>query len=505
MKQDKKRVTIQYSIPNHIIQYDNEEKINSSFAKGVIKVAYTGLNRNKTYISKEAFERAIWSIFNCPVVTHYLREEKDYGGHDVEIVTTDTETELVNLTEPIGVVPESAKYWWESIEDSGGTHEYLCVEAYLWTRQEGVYKLLSENSASESMEISIIDGEMDEHGVYQINDFEFEAFCVLGEDVEPCFEGACVEMYSQSGTHDKYSEMMKDYKAMLSEISKSTQKKGGDIMDKKQELIKNYAVDVSDLDIENISIEDLTSELESRKFALESDVCQKLIHAMDDKKTKITLDDDSFYEVRKYWFVDYDSESKEVYYADCENRQLVGFNYELKGDDVVVDESTAKRKKYAIVDYVEGDKEIESAVFNMVDEVKSQFYSTLKSNKEQYEASLASITAEKTELEEYKKAKEAEERKAQEDAVFAKFSNLAGVNEYETLKAEHEGMNISDIEEKCYAIMGKNGMSFSKKTDKPLAFGIDKNVGGVADKNSVIDDTNDYGGLFAKFGIKPKD
>lgn len=209
--------------------------------------------------------------------------------------------------------------------------------------------------------------------------------------------------------------------------------------------------------------------------------------------------------MRKYWFVDYDSESKEVYYADCENRQLVGFNYELKGDDVVVDESTAKRKKYAIVDYVEGDKEIESAVFNMVDEVKSQFYSTLKSNKEQYEASLASITAEKTELEEYKKAKEAEERKAQEDAVFAKFSNLAGVNEYETLKAEHEGMNISDIEEKCYAIMGKNGMSFSKKTDKPLAFGIDKNVGGVADKNSVIDDTNDYGGLFAKFGIKPKD
>ena len=139
---------------------------------------------------------------------------------------------MVNLTEPIGVVPESAKYWWESIKDSGGTHEYLCVEAYLWTRQEGVYKLLSENSASESMEISIIDGEMDEHGVYQINDFEFEAFCVLGEDVEPCFEGACVEMYSQSGTHDKYSEMMKDYKAMLSEISKSTQKKGGDIMDK---------------------------------------------------------------------------------------------------------------------------------------------------------------------------------------------------------------------------------------------------------------------------------
>lgn len=156
-------------------------------------------------------------------------------------------------------------------------------------------------------------------------------------------------MYSQSGTHDKYSEMMKDYKAMFSEISKNTQKKGGDIMDKKQELIKSYAVDVSDLDIENISIEDLTSELESRKFALESDVCQKLIHAMDDKKTKITLDDDSFYEVRKYWFVDYDSESKEVYYADCENRQLVGFNYELKGDDVVVDESTAKRKSMPLL------------------------------------------------------------------------------------------------------------------------------------------------------------
>lgn len=505
MKQDKKRVTIQYSIPNHIIQYDNEEKINSSFAKGVIKVAYTGLNRNKTYISKEAFERAIWSIFNCPVVTHYLREEKDYGGHDIEVVTTDTETELVNLTEPIGVVPESAKYWWETIDDDGGTHEYLCVEAYLWTRQEGVYKLLSESSASESMEISITNGAMDANGVYQINDFEFEAFCILGADVEPCFEGASIEMYSQSAVHNKYSEMMKDYKAMFEEISKNAQKEGGDIMDKKQELISSYAVDVSDLDITNMSIEDLTAELESRKFALESDVLQSLAHAMDNEKAKIMLDDESFYEVHKYWFVDYNSETKEVYYADCESRQLVGFNYELKGDDVVVDKSTAKRKKYAIVDYVEGDKEIEPAAFALVDEVKSQFYSTLKSNKEQYEADLAGIAAEKAELEEYKKAKEAEERKAQEDVVFAKFGSLAGVNEYETLKSEHEGMSISDIEEKCYAIMGRNGMSFAKKADKPLAFGIDKNVGGVADKNSVIDDTNDYGGLFAKFGIKPKD
>lgn len=47
-------------------------------------------------------------------------------------------------------------------------------------------------------------------------------------------------------------------------------------------------------------------------------------------------------------------------------------------------------------------------------------------------------------------------------------------------------------------------MSFSKKTDKPLAFGIDKNVGGVADKNSVIDDTNDYGGLLPSLALNPK-
>ena len=153
---------------------------NSSFDSGVLRVAYTGKNRNNSFISKETYERCIQSIYNCPIVCNYDRETDTIGSHDIELVSTDDGgMKIVNITQPVGVIPESAKYWWEEIEDNSGVHEYLCVDALIWKRQEAYRKIKDDGITDESMEISIKEGEMVD-GMYVIKRFEFTAFCLLG-------------------------------------------------------------------------------------------------------------------------------------------------------------------------------------------------------------------------------------------------------------------------------------------------------------------------------------
>lgn len=152
---------------------------NSSFDSGVLRVAYTGKNRNNSFISKETFERCMPSIYNCPIVCNYDRESDTIGSHDMELVSDDNGMRIVNITQPVGVIPESAKYWWEEIEDDSGLHEYLCVDALIWKRQEAYRKIKDDGITDESMEITVKEGGMVD-GVYVIDRFEFTAFCLLG-------------------------------------------------------------------------------------------------------------------------------------------------------------------------------------------------------------------------------------------------------------------------------------------------------------------------------------
>jgi len=62
---------------------------NSSFDSGVLRVCYTGRNRNNSFISKETFERCMPSIYNCPIVCRYDRDTDTIGSHDMELVETD--------------------------------------------------------------------------------------------------------------------------------------------------------------------------------------------------------------------------------------------------------------------------------------------------------------------------------------------------------------------------------------------------------------------------------
>ena len=188
---------------------------NSSFDSGVLRVCYTGRNRNNSFISKETFERCMPSIYNCPIVCRYDRDTDTIGSHDMELVETDDGgMRIVNITQPVGVVPESAKYWWEEIEDDSGLHEYLCVDVLIWKRQEAYKKIKEDGITDESMEISVKEGGMVD-GLYVIKRFEFTAFCLLGT-AEPCYESASLELFSRDDFKTQLAEMMQEVKETFS-------------------------------------------------------------------------------------------------------------------------------------------------------------------------------------------------------------------------------------------------------------------------------------------------
>ena len=245
---------------------------NSSFDRGVLRVAYTGKNPNNSFISKETFERCMPTIYNCPIVCRYDRETESIGSHDIELVVDSAgDWNLVNITQPVGVIPESAEYWWENIEDDSGVHEYLCVDALLWKRQEAYKKIKEDGITKESMEITVIEGAMND-GVYVIDRFEFTAFCLLGS-AKPCFESASLEMFSQDDFKQQLAEMMRDFKESFSLISsqkrdvddkvKISMEGGREILKRKMNLLAKYGLTVEqlDFDIKDMSYDELKAKL----------------------------------------------------------------------------------------------------------------------------------------------------------------------------------------------------------------------------------------------------
>lgn len=496
---------------------------NPSFDLGKLRVAYTGKNRNNTFISKESFERAIPTMFNCPVVANYMRTSDQIGSHDGEFIKNkDGETKYVNITQPVGLVPESAHWNWEEVEDNGVLHQYLCTEVVLWKRQEAYSKIKDSGVTKQSMEIEVTDGEMlDDY--YDIRDFCFTAFCLLGT-AEPCFESAALFTFAEQEDFKKqYTEMLKDFKLAFASASDDNTKEGKENL-KLKELLEKYSVLEEDLkfEVDGLSDEELEAKFaqefekkdkkddtdsdpepepedddepgddpepepepeedpedpdggeeeqadpanepepvsdeggedeggtegEGGEFALNSQMCESLRSAVSGLDT-INTDWGSY---ARYWMVDYDAAAQEVYFYDEADWTLYGCGYEFDGDDIKVDIENIKRKKYAIVDYVEGS---ESQAFSMADLIE-----TFNSK---YAAAMVDV-AEFERLQAFETRILTAEREAAETALFDKFENkLKDNDEFKALKEKASEYELDALEKELFALVGKVEFAFSLK------------------------------------------
>lgn len=490
-------------------------EINSSFDTGVLRIAYTGKNRNGSSISKEVFERCIETMYNCPIVCNYDRETDSIGGHDMEIVSNkDGDLKIVNCTMPVGVIPESSKYFWEIVEeDDGAQHEYLCAEVLIWKRQEAYQKIKEDGITKHSMELSIKDGEMKD-GIFEIHDFEFTAFCLLGDDHEPCFESSAMGLFTLDSLKVQMEEMMSELKETYSVILPHSEvedkydipTEGGEkVLNEKIALVTEYGYEVESLDfsIEEMTIEELREKFEAmraeettdpaadpaaeEKFELNSQVCDEIRYAVEAE-----MIERPWGKMPRYCVFDHDAESMMVYCFDAEDHwKLYGFAFSMNGDNVVVDFESKKRMKLAIVEFDNGDQDMP---FDKVfEDISAQYTVNNTQWSEKYQAvsdTIETMNNELGSLRQFKADTEAAAAEVARKEIFAQFEDLEGVEEFEALRGNCADFDLGALEEKCYAIRGRNGTSakFTKKPEAPKL---------MVDRNEPEDRV--YGGLFEKY------
>lgn len=161
----------------------NSPMENSGFTLCRARVFYTGLNRNGSYIDKEFAESFIATAIGCPVVGLWDHEKRDFTDHTPS-----------DRKRAYGFIPEDPQFAWETSYDYDGVErEYASFNVVLWTKAfEEANDIINHPL---SMEINpdtingafmVIDGEY----CFKFTSAEMLGICVLGYNVEPCFEGA---------------------------------------------------------------------------------------------------------------------------------------------------------------------------------------------------------------------------------------------------------------------------------------------------------------------------
>ena len=175
----KKLTTFSLSLYGDVTAYNKT----TSLAR--CRIFYKGGNRNGTYITDEFAEKLIASLPYAPVKGIYDSMEQDFTDHGTQRYQGRI----------YGVVPVENHFAWEKHLDKDGVErEYACTDVLLYT---AIYQkeALDIVESAQSMELyaDAIEGDwqyIDGKKYFVFTDGCFLGLQALGEDFEPCFEGA---------------------------------------------------------------------------------------------------------------------------------------------------------------------------------------------------------------------------------------------------------------------------------------------------------------------------
>ena len=196
--------------------------INPLMSKCEIKVLYLGENRNHSYITKEVATDMAKTLRGAPIVGYYKEEKEDFADHGHRVIFDDEGIKFECLTIPYGFVSPDAQVWFQTFEDTDDfgnkiEREYLMTTGYLWTGQFEECKVAVSEGRPQSMELDeeTLEGNWSTNvktgmDFFIINDAIFSKLCILGDDVEPCFEGSSVKAPEVSTSFTKVDESFKN-------------------------------------------------------------------------------------------------------------------------------------------------------------------------------------------------------------------------------------------------------------------------------------------------------
>ena len=289
--------------------------INPLMSRCEIKVLYLGENRNHSYITKEVASDMAKTLRGAPIVGYYKEDKEDFADHGERVIFDDEGVKFECLTKPYGFVDPNSEVWFQKFEDTDDfgnttTREYLMATGFLWTEQYEECKSVLEKGKNQSMELDekTLDGHWSTNSktgmdFFIINDAIFSKLCILGDDVEPCFEGARVTAPEVSTSFSKVDDTFKKtLYTMMQELKFALE--GGQSnmdLDNKEEVVDNEVVDnatteeTTDTQETNVEENDKTEQSTSteNQQSIEAQSNESSFAKNEDDNKEDSSDDDS--------------------------------------------------------------------------------------------------------------------------------------------------------------------------------------------------------------------
>ena len=473
-----KHTSVRLNTPSEFIQLT---PINPLISKCQIKVCYVSdqPNRNRSVITKEVARKIANTIPGTPIVGYYNPYKQDFEEHNRTISLKDGEIVIEDATRPYGFVDLNARCWFQKfLDDNKEEREYLMTEGWLWTGQypEALRILSQGNGQSMELDKNLINAwwTKDNNGkpmFFIINEAVMSKLCILGQDNEPCFEGANITNVQFSLTKDFNYQLQR----MKDELTELLNKKGG------AQVFTTYAVTVGDslwtalyshlktAYQDNYSIAGIFED-ENQKYAVLKD------NSAENKYVRLNF---SFSESDGF---SAEENVNEVEYTPAEEPQfslsdIEAFELEYKkkdeedpedGEKDKKDESKENNPENPIEDKKDSEenKDKEKKTSYSLDEVVE--YQELLTKFSDLEAKYNTLAEEKTQLESelqpLREFKLAADRKAKEDMIngFYMLDDEAKKDVRENI----DKYSLDDIEAKLSILCVRNKVSFNLEDDK---------------------------------------
>ena len=318
-------------------------EVNPLMSACEIKVMYIGQNRNHSFITKEVATEMSKTLRGAPIVGWYREDKGDFADHGDRITIDNDGIKFEKMTRPYGFVAPDAKVWFQEFEDTDDfgnkvIREYLMTTGYIWDGQYPEAKCVIEQGKPHSMELDddTLDGKWStdvKSGMefFIVNDAIFSKLCILGDDVEPCFEGSSVTAPEVSKS---FTMVDNDFKQSLYTMMQQLKfaLEGGQSMAVQKIDGENKNTDFS-------AIQDnaeQTTVIENQNFTKDSSEDKK-----DEKKDNYTRDEDKKDEDKQKDFVKEEKDDEKKDDKSAEDK-------EDKSDDGKDDKK--KDDKYALLE-----------------------------------------------------------------------------------------------------------------------------------------------------------
>ena len=539
--------------PVSFIKKGEYESSDFRFIDVSIDVMHTGANLNKTSFTKDAIDKAVPTIRNTPILGYVVdeldEEDKDFKGHEHELRITDKDVKYVYAGQAYGVIPESCNPRWIVKDDGTGIErEYLRVDGLIWTKfSDPVDIFTRDGTKNHSVELTdMACGPADKNGNVPVGSFKFDGCCILSTTdpkIQPAMTGSCVTAnFSVEDITSQIRERLYEYQALQQNYTAqnenlSDEEKGDTtpMNENEKNSVVTENTTTKNPEIETPPAENAVQEPEtqttensvpaegegeapatnntianadegttapaentapteegesaaSSEFTLTANQLRdEVYNALLEIQVPSRWDPECM--IPKYWLTDI--QDNEVIVTDSGTYQLMGIPYSMNGDNVVLEYENIKRKKVIYEDWDNGD--VMPGLITMF----STLTDKLVELSDSFTKAANEVSEIKPKLEAYQQAEAeaiAAADKAKRDELFAMMDEKLGANaEYAALK-ENTEIPYSDLETKCYALVGRQSAEFSYVPNKSNKGTVRFGVGGTQNGSDVA-----YGGLIEHY------